>query len=71
MMSDFSINIVLDIFSGDPQVGKTSVMLRYLRNQFSPMYIPTKKVAIGKYDRLTSAFLLKSRERVGINFLKR
>lgn len=31
---------------GDPQVGKTSVMLRYLRNQFSPMYIPTKKVAI-------------------------
>lgn len=31
---------------GDPQVGKTSVLLRYLRNQFSPLYIPTKKVAI-------------------------
>ncbi|KAL4232976.1 hypothetical protein ACF0H5_007663 [Mactra antiquata] len=31
---------------GNPGVGKTSVMLRYLRNQFSQMYIPTKKVAI-------------------------
>ncbi|XP_052807313.1 uncharacterized protein LOC128236477 isoform X2 [Mya arenaria] len=31
---------------GDPGVGKTSVLLRYLRNQFSPLYIPTKKVAI-------------------------
>ena len=36
-------------FTGDPQVGKTSVMLRYIRNQFSPLYIPTKKVAIGKH----------------------
>lgn len=31
---------------GDPGVGKTSVLVRYLRNQFSPLYIPTKKVAI-------------------------
>ncbi|XP_053396543.1 uncharacterized protein LOC123552688 isoform X2 [Mercenaria mercenaria] len=31
---------------GDPGVGKTSILLRYLRNQFSPLYIPTKKVAI-------------------------
>ncbi|XP_060600304.1 uncharacterized protein LOC132753797 isoform X2 [Ruditapes philippinarum] len=31
---------------GDPGVGKTSVLLRYLRNQFSPLYVPTKKVAI-------------------------
>ncbi|KAJ8314587.1 hypothetical protein KUTeg_006737, partial [Tegillarca granosa] len=32
--------------SGDPEVGKTCVMLRYLKNQFSPMYIPTKKAVI-------------------------
>ncbi|KAH3738656.1 hypothetical protein DPMN_045295 [Dreissena polymorpha] len=31
---------------GDPGVGKTSILLRYLRNQFSPLYVPTKKVAI-------------------------
>lgn len=31
---------------GDPGVGKTSVVLRYLKNQFSPLYIPTKKVAV-------------------------
>ena len=35
------------MYTGDPGVGKTSVLLRYLRNQFSPLYIPTKKVAIG------------------------
>lgn len=35
---------------GDPGVGKTSILLRYLRNQFSPLYIPTKKVAIGMYN---------------------
>ncbi|KAK3096612.1 hypothetical protein FSP39_001697 [Pinctada imbricata] len=31
---------------GDPEVGKTCVMLRYLKNQFSPMYLPTKKAVI-------------------------
>ena len=41
-------------FVGDLGVGKTSVLLRYLRNQFSPLYIPTKKVAIGKFDLNTS-----------------
>ena len=36
-------------------MGKTSVLLRYLRNQFSPLYVPTKKVAIGKSNSLTAA----------------
>lgn len=31
---------------GDPEVGKTCVALRFLKNQFSPMYIPTKKAVI-------------------------
>lgn len=31
---------------GDTEVGKTCIMLRYLKNQFSPMYIPTKKAVI-------------------------
>ncbi|XP_041352204.1 uncharacterized protein LOC121370796 [Gigantopelta aegis] len=31
---------------GDAEVGKTSILLRYIRNQFSPLYIPTKKPLI-------------------------
>ncbi|XP_012944091.1 uncharacterized protein LOC101854829 [Aplysia californica] len=31
---------------GDPGVGKSSVLARYVQNQFSPIYIPTRKVAI-------------------------
>ncbi|XP_070190885.1 uncharacterized protein [Littorina saxatilis] len=31
---------------GDCEVGKTSVYLRYLHNQFCPLYVPTKKVNI-------------------------
>ncbi|CAG2218192.1 LIN28 [Mytilus edulis] len=31
---------------GDRQVGKSCVVSRYMKNQFSPMYIPTKKPVI-------------------------
>ncbi|KAL5009619.1 hypothetical protein ScPMuIL_011924 [Solemya velum] len=31
---------------GDPEVGKTSIFMRYLKNQFSPLYVPTKKPGI-------------------------
>ncbi|KAL3882267.1 hypothetical protein ACJMK2_028629, partial [Sinanodonta woodiana] len=31
---------------GDSECGKTSVLMRYVHNQFSPLYIPTKKVVI-------------------------
>lgn len=34
------------VIVGDCDVGKTSVFLRFLHNQFSPLYIPTKKVNI-------------------------
>lgn len=45
------INIcIFEFLTGDTEVGKTCIMLRYLKNQFSPMYIPTKKAVIGKYD---------------------
>ena len=49
--SYFHNMLTLDLFlpmTGDPQVGKTSILLRYLRNQFSPLYLPTRKVAIGE-----------------------
>ncbi|KAK7500112.1 hypothetical protein BaRGS_00008659, partial [Batillaria attramentaria] len=34
------------VIVGDCEVGKTSIYLRFLHNQFSPLYLPTKKVNI-------------------------
>lgn len=37
----------MSISTGDREAGKTSIFLRFLHNQFSPIYIPTQKVNIG------------------------
>ncbi|XP_046549165.1 uncharacterized protein LOC124259115 [Haliotis rubra] len=34
------------VIAGDPSVGKTNIFLRYMRNQFSPLYIPTQRAVI-------------------------
>ncbi|XP_067674663.1 uncharacterized protein [Haliotis asinina] len=34
------------VIVGDPSVGKTNIFLRYMRNQFSPLYIPTQRAVI-------------------------
>lgn len=64
------INIcIFEFLTGDTEVGKTCIMLRYLKNQFSPMYIPTKKAVIGKYDFFpTACELIASQHNVFIFF---
>ncbi|GFO27278.1 GTP-binding protein ypt7 [Plakobranchus ocellatus] len=50
---------------GDPQVGKTSVLSRYIHNQFSPVYVQTQKVAI---DNVVKKFNVPGHAKVPVTF---
>ncbi|RUS90365.1 hypothetical protein EGW08_001860 [Elysia chlorotica] len=50
---------------GDPEVGKTSILSRYIRNQFSPVYIPTHKAAI---ENVVRKFNVPGHAKVPITF---
>ena len=45
-------------FPGEPEVGKTSVFLKYTKNQFNYEYKPTRKVNIRKYMGIHLLFAL-------------
>ncbi|KAK3701009.1 hypothetical protein RRG08_063262 [Elysia crispata] len=51
--------------TGDPEVGKTSILSRYIRNQFSPVYIQTYKAAI---ENVVRKFNVPGHAKVPITF---
>lgn len=46
------------LFPGEPEVGKSSIFLKYIKNQFDYEYKPTRKVSIRKYMYTFIAFIV-------------